>query len=428
VPSDAYAIWLDLPGCDHSKADAVTTNIAQIDAELSRGRDADLHAVDAWLDDVWASPCLSHLARFFRRPSIGTREEMNELWAWRAGLEGSLVAMNGRLYLKRGERFFVVPPATPAPPSEEARRSLAPWICAEKETRCGNAQSFVLRAEEAFDAKEHAFEAWHAKSRYEVCDDAPSREEGARLTPFERWVQCVGEEVPRTYRYPKLRFRAPERGWLILRGRRGHYQFADEVRAYDLQTGAAYVVSSHSALVLAGPSVDFDGTDAARKPEAFTGHVAADLVREVAFVLVTARAPAPMRSRLQALPLPPGLEVTLSPGHGVASMLPPEPWYGTSAQTQITYELVGAGAPVRGAFTWPDSSVPAEDHADVLLRALEAGLERGCARAKLPTGIWVADGGGVSTIDADPQRQGKIAGELDRALEALRSNACPDAR
>jgi hypothetical protein len=241
-----------------------------------------------------------------------------------------------------------------------------------------------------------------------VCNDDPSRDQAAQLTQFERWVQCIGSEVPRTYRYPKLRYRAPERGWLVLRGRRGHYRFADEVRAYDLQTGAAYVASSQSALVLDGPGVDYAATDAARKPESFTGNVAADLVREIAFVLLTARAPTPKRSRLQAVALPPGLPVTLSPGKGVASMLPQEPWSGSSAQTKITYELVGAGAPVRGEFTWPDSYVPAEEHADVLLRSLEAGLERGCARAGLRSGE-------AASASIGRRRGGRVADRCTRA-------------
>jgi len=426
VPGDAFAVWLDLPGCDHAAADAIAARIAKIEHELTE-RDVALRAVDAELGTIWASPCLSHVSRFFRRPSVGALDEMSELWAWRAGLQGALMAMNGRLYTKHGERFFVVPPGTP-PPQPDASTTLAPWICPEKETHCGNAQSFVERAELAYDAKEDSLEAWHAKSGYELCQDDSSSNEGPRRTAFEQWAQCIGSEVPRTYRYPKLRYRAPERGWLVLRGRRGHYQFADEVRAYDLQTGAAYVASSHSALVLDGPGVDYAGTDAARKPEGFTGNVAADLVREIAFVLVTAGAPTPKRSRIQAVALPTGLEVTLSPKAGVASMLAAEPWYGTSAQTKITYELVGAGPPARGDFTWPDSYVPAEDHADVLVRILEAGLERGCARAKLPANLWVADRGGVSPIDADPRRQLAVASELDRALDALRSKACPDAR
>jgi hypothetical protein len=182
-----------------------------------------------------------------------------------------------------------------------------------------------------------------------------------------------------------------------------------------------------SSLELGDLSVDIEATDARRKLEAFTGNVAPDVVREITFALLTARAPRPTRTRSQVAALPPGLPVSLSPGRAPGSLQPPESADSDDGQTEITYELADGAAHTRGHFTWPRSPIPAESFADGLLEDLEAGLERGCARARLPT-FAVFDPGGVSPLDAHPDTQANVARDLGRALEELRSGACPDAR
>ncbi len=44
--------------------------------------------------------------------------------------------------------------------------------------------------------------------------------------------------------------KAPDTGWLVIAGRRGHYEFCDTVRAYDLETGAAFIDDNCSELTL----------------------------------------------------------------------------------------------------------------------------------------------------------------------------------
>jgi hypothetical protein len=59
---------------------------------------------------------------------------------------------------------------------------------------------------------------------------------------------------------------------IVIRGRRGHYDFCDELGAYDMETGAAYVAKSCSGLHLrTDGSVDFEGTNAARKAAVVAG-------------------------------------------------------------------------------------------------------------------------------------------------------------
>nr|WP_128798116.1 hypothetical protein [Corallococcus coralloides] len=46
------------------------------------------------------------------------------------------------------------------------------------------------------------------------------------------------------------RIRAPMDGWLVIRGRRGHYSFCDQLDAFHLGTGTLYRSSSCSGLAL----------------------------------------------------------------------------------------------------------------------------------------------------------------------------------
>jgi hypothetical protein len=275
--------------------------------------------------------------------------------------------------------------------------------------------------------------AWHAEHGWSICDGAEDRDESTspKMTAYEAWLRCIAFEAPRTWRYPALRYRAPEGGWLLLRGRRGHYAFADEVRAYDLASGAAYVARSESALVLGGPvetfGVDRAATDAKRKPEAFTGNVAADAVRELAFVLQTIGVPRPVRTHAILVPVPEALEVTLSARPPRFAFEIPASFGQSSGQTSIGWSLVDGGRLVDdGRFTWPGALDPGEDHADGVVRVLESGLDRGCPRARLPERLGKAAVTGVSTIDADQGALVGVGAELERELVllGLRSPPC----
>jgi hypothetical protein len=420
--ASAYLSEIPLPGCTRETRGAVGAAVTHLAKQIGSGDRApsvDLAVLQRELEAIWWSPCLAHVHRFVDLPSPSTAADFLE--AWRNGLGPSLNASTGGFYLKDGKRKFVLPPSSPRPTPDEARRALDRWLCPEADQQCGHAASFVARAERAFDVEEEsALLSW--KDRPDPC--APSSYSGRiepDKTPFEEWVRCTLAYAARTFRYPRLRFRAPERGWLVLRGRRGHYAFTDEVRAYDLETGAAYVARSGSELVLTGPAVDFAAVDAKRNLEAFTGNVSATLVRELAFILVTKGAPRPMRSKPQAFILPDDLAFSLTPEKPGFTFPPLDTKWADSSQTTISFSLIDRGALIAdGSFTWPGSWEPSEDYADKLVVDLEAGLERGCARAKLPVLLGKAVSTGTSGIDADPARQVGVSGALHRALEDLR--------
>jgi len=65
---------------------------------------------------------------------------------------------------------------------------------------------------------------------------------------YTEWMKCLEEHRPVAWALPLGRLQSPRVGWLIIRGRRGHYQFCDEVRAHDLETAQPNVAQSCSRL------------------------------------------------------------------------------------------------------------------------------------------------------------------------------------
>jgi hypothetical protein len=387
------------------------------------------------LEAAWKQPCLAHVARLFELPKKPSARALKKLWD-DDGFGYALSASVGGLRIEARQRSLEILPELPGEPDAEAKRELAPWICGDGAAACDRTGSYIARAEAVFaahDAEDRARAAIAVTAGTTAATSCADSAGSASVdpTPFESWATCTIGEVPRATVYADVRLRAPDRGWLVLRGRRGHYAFADEVRAYDLATGAAYVTRSESALVL-GPHVDFGAVDARRVPDAYTGRVAADQLRELTFLLVTRTALVERRARATRVTVPPDIPFALSPhessGFGASTSL--RGFRGSSAQTLIAYTLVDGGRTLaEGHFTWPDASELIDDHADDLVRVMEAGLVKGCAPAKLPARLTVAAAstGHVSRIDAEPKRQAAVHGDLDRALDGLRTRACPGA-
>jgi hypothetical protein len=90
IPPDASAVWLGLSGCDRAASQALGAKLQRIEMWLREDeRGLDRRTVDAELAAAWTSPCLTHIARFSRRPQVETFAELREIWGWRAGLYGA---------------------------------------------------------------------------------------------------------------------------------------------------------------------------------------------------------------------------------------------------------------------------------------------------------------------------------------------------
>jgi hypothetical protein len=86
--------------------------------------------------------------------------------------------------------------------------------------------------------------------------------------------------------------------------------------------------------------------------------------------------------------------------------------------------MAGKATLARGEVLWPDSADPVEQHADDLVRVVEAGLARDRVPAPLPTQLGPSRAGGVSPLDADPARQASVLARLEAALHRLSPPVC----
>ena len=264
-------------------------------------------------------------------------------------------------------------------------------------------------------------------------DEPASEQECARAIAKEamgdrlaRFTACVDSLVPRRPALPEARYRSPK-GWLVLRGRRGHYQFCDEVRAYHLDTGAAFVASRCSGLVLmGGGSVDQDATRDAGGMKTQVGTVSVDALRRLALVLWLKDRVDDKDRPYSEIALPVGIPLpdpkSLS-GFGYGS----SGWM-SSAQTSIRFEIADGASPlVAGTFRWPGAYAAADQAADDLVRSTEATLREGCPPAALPASLAPAGPlGGVSPIDASADSLRKTAADLATAFTKLRATkVCP---
>jgi hypothetical protein len=316
----------------------------------------------------------------------------------------------------------VVPPGHP----------MHPLVCPPADHHCGvEALGWALRAQEALDAR----------ARSEGCDDEARRvgddvdvcnARALRAAPtlrFRRYLDCRAATQLRGQALPLGRLRAPTAGWLTLSGRRGHYDFCDEFRAFDLATGALVRLASCSGLVLLqGGAVDPRATDARRQVEVEIGHVPVAALRETAWMLlmldtiqrrvvldegVTVLDPKIPR----ILPKPSGF----GSGRGCSSG-----GGGSSGDTHLEWRVLRDGQLLGGGgVTWPASGWDeAEAHATALLRIAEAAFVPGCPTAAPPRGL-LAEGLAlrVNKLDGDASSRRGAGASLEaawkRALDDL---------
>lgn len=263
-------------------------------------------------------------------------------------------------------------------------------LCAERDTSCGNeSEGFRLRAETYFTLFDRAR---HAKHRKPGSDDPMAHcAREARTKPsaerFLTWGACVSNLAESRTRLPLGRFRVPREGWLVVRGRRGHYSFCDEVRAYDLATAGVYVAKSCSGLALVSDgSVDGAMTDAARTDTVQVGRLPVDALREAAWMMALARESQARVTDGFGWYVPVDIEIVKPTTPTFPSITLSGGWSSSSGQTSLSWSWHrGATRVTSGTLRFPnDFNDAASDHAVQLLRVAELGLSEGCAPVAAP--------------------------------------------
>lgn len=294
---------------------------------------------------------------------------------------------------------------------------LRPLLCALGDRNCGRETRGWLNRARRYLAQDSMRR--RASGRDDWCRErAAEQPDNARL---RFWHHCVSQHG-RTQGLPLGRFREPERGWIVIRGRRGHYAFCDEIRAYDLRTGSAYVAQSCAGLFdgMLGEGESFVGVTHGKR--AYTGRVSTANLRE--FALLLALAPDVVSDAIPES----GKEI---PAGFVQTKVDPRTATGrgrvviwSSDQTSLPYAYVRDDEVLAtGSLTWPeDHNSAIWQHVVDLLRVVEDGLVEGCPSAELPEDLPIGTSpDGVSAIDAEPEYLRVINTELRDAIAGLRA-------
>lgn len=408
------------------KLERVSANVAALDPS------ADPLPIWREIEDLPRGPCFTGYAD--ERDGVEDPDSALALKTWwehggRSWLEWYLDAHD-----TTPPRRVVLPPSMRASLSTDSNGEddLAALLCpADEKKPCGDeTRGWARRARDAF--RLHAFENGKARKGAhagghldEVPECAGAKPEGDPPHPPEArwraWRTCVERSRDETAALPVGRTRSPAEGWLVVRGRRGHYSFCDEVRVYDLATGAAWISQSCSGLVLRNDgSVDGKRTDAARKPKARAGRVSVDLLREAVWMtLLAPHVQSAVVEYAQWIDIPDGISPAWrDPGEGgMTTGTLGRSFWSSSAQTRlgVTWKRKGA-ANVERDLTWPDSADAAEDHAVSLLAIAEDSFVEGCPPAALPATVAAKTSApGVGSLDAP----NGVAGTQDALVQSL---------
>jgi hypothetical protein len=407
---------------------AATEALKKLDAVVRKLRPSDtVRPAARALEDLLASPCLQ-MARFEAPGGLAFDSALSLRTWWDDGghawIEDMLeMPSDWHLRQDRGRGWTLrVPPDVPRTLTLETRPSgpLAPLLCSAADATCGaETAGWVMRANRVLrERRGLAFDAEDPKTEQDCTARALAR------PPRERYATahtCFDRLVPRGARVPLGRFRAPKTGWIVLRGRRGHYEFCDEVRAYDLATGAAWVAQGCSGLKFGGDGfVDEKAVERAKGVATRVGRVPVDDLREVAlFMLLSAEIQDRVVLDTRWFTLPAGVVPRRARDARSTPRERPEGWR-SSAQTRLAWTWMEEST-VRhsGTFLWPGASEAADDYVAELVQALEASFVEGCAPARLPAALL--RGGAkpaVSPIDASEGALDATDAKLTAALSA----------
>ncbi len=415
----------DPEGPDYAKAKA---ELAALDPALANIGDLEDPApLVQRIEAVLESPCLG-LARLHAVPLRAESGLALRLWRERGGVEW---LASGLAFAKGGTGEPSFPPTMPITLSLDTHPShaLAPWLCGLHDEACAattagwraRAQQVMGRNENVRFVVEQRRDARRCEaSALEHAEYLSQLDEHDPGEPCTSWARCMFEAEGDDTEFPLGGLRAPEDGWLVIEGRRGHYQFCDELHAYELATGAAHVVRSCSGIVFdEHAGIDEQAVAAQRRGQVQRGAVPRDTVRELVFMLLVAdhvRSPSiPKHTRPNA-PLEIDWPDDTTGALGVSNVTE----FGGSNQTELSWRYVPPKGPaIEGHFSWPPGYNRApQRHAANLLSVVEAGIVPGCPPRPLPATLPLGPSlTGVSPIDAS---QDALDDGHQRLVTALR--------
>ncbi len=292
-------------------------------------------------------------------------------------------------------RFIVATPPTPrraltleiAPPKDPLR----PLLCSAKaidDHSCGTETSgWRSRAEGAPQA------VTAARDRGAACAEL-TRNDTSGASPYAIFRRCL-DDGERVDAMPLGVFQAPKDGWFVV----AHSVFItyaecrDNAEAYDLATGAAYLVKC-----MPSPPARLA-----------VGRVPLAALREAAWmVMLQQTAESGVRTQGHKVDLPAGMTIERRRGESVQSRrviisTSDMPWIDFAWLRGKPGALAGQAS---GRFDTAESALSA--HAAKLLRAVEGAFQEGCAPAQLPRVLPWNDLGPSVTPEGGPGAGGPL--------------------
>lgn len=408
-------------GCEETHPDFVRAQAAVSVFEGAVDGASSVEEILSAYEGVFAVPCMGQASNTKVDLATAVHPAQVKGW-WRNGGDVWLRSLLG------ASRTLVFPPGLP--PVWVAKKG-EPEI--PESMRCGLEDGACSPDTDTWRSRaaQH-MTGWYARRKYGKGPDPDLEQSCLRHallaeSPFETFSHCMGNDPrARTDILPLNGVDIPRTGWVVLQGRRGHYSFCDEIRAYDLATGAAHVASSCTGLALGNNgSVDHRTADGGRAQTVTRGHVQVDALREFVWVLLMAQqARINTRASAQSVAIPPGLAPPTQDRGGVVVGPYLSAW--SSGHTQIRWRYHTGTVAFEGRVNWPsDLNVAIADHAVKLLQAVESGFQEGCPSVRLPKRVIPKSvGGGVSGIDAEPASPRTTHDRLVEALRRTRTKSC----
>ncbi len=383
-------------------------------------------AIGSLPDHADCRPLGESLRQLLREPCFRALETVSPLAECRSALAlrdwwtaGGLVWVRSAVLGEyRSPRELELPPGMRPALTADANpgHPLAPLLCRVGDAACGRETlGWLKRAE---DVMAYGDSGARAAERADPSKTCVAKAAGSGAERYPKWRDCIEQHRHRHALHshlPASRFRSPTRGWLVIRGRRGHYTFTDELAAYDLETGAAFRArrAGDLGILPAEDAAAVERGKTGRRPVLVErGRVAIDDLREAALILLlwperrlqleslTVKLP----DRLEHAALPPGFKFTEG-GRIVIS---------SSGDTALTWEWIREGRVILSGETAYTGQLGGRGYPSWLLEIAESSLAPGCPPVALPAGILGLGRPitGVSPLDARPA-------ELDAAEIAL---------
>jgi hypothetical protein len=262
-----------------------------------------------------------------------------------------------------------------------------------------------MRADAFLAASALAKSEWdyHAAQPVDVNPADCAKNAGHGRGAYRRWRECVETMRAPVPSLPVGSWKAPSHGWLVVEGRRGHYDFCNRAQVFDLETGntcwakscKSMLAPSHDELTGEETRLETAGSDC--------GRVSVDNLRELTWMAAIAPTMAPAQRVVGDFAVPESMQIEWVDG------VPPRQllgglWAVDTSQTRLDWRWVDDNTvAARGEMTWPRSFEPAEDYTVRLLEIAEASFVAGPSEAVPATIFDMAFAGAAISAAGHPR-------------------------